>query len=290
MSTSYGVIAAFAREVAARVAEPGLPGYWTVSQDALFGGSAEEPAEDFFHAGSHALLAARMRPRTLDEVVGQDHLLGPGRPLRRLVEWIGGGLGHPLRPTRQPARRRSPLLVSSATDRNFNRPLRPELRGQGGPGGDHQGPPATSSTANAPSTFIDEVHRFSKTQQDALLGAVENRTVLLVAATTENPLFSVVAPAVPVPAAAAQTLDEAAVREVLTRALTDDREARRARQRRLRRPRPASGSLLAGGDARRALTYLEAAAEAAAEEGDEGVDKHGDGAGQRQPRRGALRP
>jgi len=114
------------------------------------------------------------------------------------------------------------------------------------------------------------VHRFSKTQQDALLGAVENRTVLLVAATTENPSFSVVAPLLSRSLLLQlKPLDEAAVREVLTRALTDERGLAG----RVRADSDALDQLvlLAGGDARRALTYLEAAAEAAAEEGDEGA-------------------
>ena len=72
--------------------------------------------------------------------------------------------------------------------------------------------------------FIDEVHRFSKTQQDALLSAVENRTVLLVAATTENPSFSIVSPLLSRSLLLQlHSLDDAAIRTVLTRALTDPR-------------------------------------------------------------------
>jgi putative ATPase len=110
--------------------------------------------------------------------------------------------------------------------------------------------------------FIDEVHRFSKTQQDALLGAVEVRTVLLVAATTENPSFSVVSPLLSRSLVLQlRPLSDADVRALVRRAVTD--------------PRGLAGELdlaadaedhlvrLAGGDARRALTALEAAAEAA---------------------------
>ncbi|WIM69844.1 replication-associated recombination protein A [Corynebacterium suedekumii] len=239
-----------------------------MSQDALFGGSAEEPAEDFFHAGSHAPLAARMRPRTLDEVVGQDHLLGPGRPLRRLVEGSGEASVILYGP---PGTGKTTIasLVSSATDRNFvglsalNSGVK-EVR--------EVITKARRDLIHGERTvlFIDEVHRFSKTQQDALLGAVENRTVLLVAATTENPSFSVVAPLLSRSLLLQlKPLDEAAVREVLTRALTDERGLAG----RVRADSDALDQLvlLAGGDARRALTYLEAAAEAAAEEGDEGA-------------------
>lgn len=108
--------------------------------------------------------------------------------------------------------------------------------------------------------FIDEVHRFSKTQQDALLGAVENRTVLLVAATTENPSFSVVAPLLSRSLLVQLTpLADADISTLLRRAVTD--------------PRGYGGrfvltdeacellTALSAGDARRALTYLEAAAE-----------------------------
>ena len=233
-----------------------------MSQDALFGGGGEEPAEDFFHAGTHAPLAARMRPRTLDEVVGQDHLLGPGRPLRRLVEGSGEASVILYGP---PGTGKTTIasLVSSATDRNFvglsalNSGVK-EVR--------EVITKARRDLIHGERTvlFIDEVHRFSKTQQDALLGAVENRTVLLVAATTENPSFSVVAPLLSRSLLLQlKPLDEAAVCEVLTRALADERGLG---------GRVSADSdaldqlvLLAGGDARRALTYLEAAAEAVEE-------------------------
>ncbi len=109
--------------------------------------------------------------------------------------------------------------------------------------------------------FIDEVHRFSKTQQDALLAAVENRVVLLVAATTENPSFSVVAPLLSRSLILQlQPLSAEAIRAVVERAVAD--------------PRGLGGAVavdpeavdllvrLAAGDARRALTALEVAAEA----------------------------
>jgi putative ATPase len=119
--------------------------------------------------------------------------------------------------------------------------------------------------------FIDEVHRFSKTQQDALLGAVEDRVVLLVAATTENPSFSVVSPLLSRSLVLQlQSLDEDEVREVLRRAvgapqglngavtLAEDGEAALVR--------------LSAGDARRALTALEAAADGVLADGTGVVD------------------
>ncbi|MCS5479592.1 replication-associated recombination protein A [Corynebacterium sp. YIM 101645] len=230
----------------------------------MFG--APEPerphGSDFFRAGDHAPLAARMRPRTLDEIAGQEHLLGPGRPLRRLVEGSGEASVILYGP---PGTGKTTIasLISTATNQHFvglsaldsgvkqvreviDRARRDLIQGQ------------------RTVLFIDEVHRFSKTQQDALLAAVENRTVLLVAATTENPSFSVVAPLLSRSLLLQlQPLDDAAVREVITRALVDERGLGG----RVTADEEALDQLvlLAGGDARRALTYLEAAAEAVAD-------------------------
>src|ERR1700730_6440050 len=144
------------------------------------------------HGGAAAPLAVRMRPASLDEVVGQVHLLQPGSPLRRLVEGSGMASAILYGP---PGSGKTTLasLVSQATGRRFEalsavsagvKEVRAVID------------TARRAAAHGEQTvlFIDEVHRFSKTQQDALLAAVENRIVLLVAATTENPSFSVVAP------------------------------------------------------------------------------------------------
>src|ERR1700739_3606817 len=133
-----------------------------------------------------------MRPASLDEVVGQAHLLTPNSPLRRLVEGSGAASAILYGP---PGTGKTTLasLISQATGRRFEalsavsagvKEVRAVI--------EH----ARRGAAHGEQTvlFIDEVHRFSKTQQDALLAAVENRVVLLVAATTENPSFSVVAP------------------------------------------------------------------------------------------------
>jgi len=136
-----------------------------------------------------APLAVRMRPASLEEVVGQDHLLAAGR---RCVGWsrLGRGVGHLVR---APGSGKTTLaaLISQATGRRFEalsalsagvKDVRAVID------------QARKALLSGQQTvlFIDEVHRFSKTQQDALLSAVENRVVLLVAATTENPSFSVV--------------------------------------------------------------------------------------------------
>jgi putative ATPase len=213
-------------------------------------------------AAGPAPLAVRMRPASLDEVVGQTHLLAPGSPLRRLVEGSGAASVILYGP---PGTGKTTLasLVSQATGRRFEALSAlsagvKEVR-------------AVIDTARRAATqgqqtvlFIDEVHRFSKTQQDALLAAVENRVVLLVAATTENPSFSVVAPLLSRSLILQlQPLTTEDIRTVVRRAVTD--------------PRGLNGSVgitddaveliaaLSAGDARRALTALEVAAETGGE-------------------------
>src|SRR5246127_1418651 len=204
-------------------------------------------------------LAVRMRPATLDEVVGQDHLLTPNSPLRRLVEGSGAASVILYGP---PGTGKTTLasLISQATGRRVEalsavsagvKEVRAVIDN------------ARRAAAHGEQTvlFIDEVHRFSKTQQDALLAAVENRVVLLVAATTENPSFSVVAPLLSRSLILQlQPLGADDVRAVVKRAIDD--------------PRGLGGQIavapeavdllvrLAAGDARRGLTALEVAAAA----------------------------
>jgi putative ATPase len=217
-------------------------------------------------SGNHGLgvsagapLAVRMRPAALDEVVGQDHLLAPGSPLRRLVEGAGVASAILYGP---PGSGKTTLaaLISQATGRRFQalsalsagvkevRAVIEEAR---------RGILRGEQTV----LFIDEVHRFSKTQQDALLSAVENRVVLLVAATTENPSFSVVAPLLSRSLILQlRPLAAGDIRTVVQRAI-DDRRGLGGRV----AVAPDAVDLLvrlAAGDARRALTALEVAAEA----------------------------
>lgn len=227
--------------------------------DSLF----DLPTEgDSAPAAGPAPLAVRMRPASLDDVVGQTHLLAPGSPLRRLVEGSGAASVILYGP---PGTGKTTLasLVSQATGRRFEALSAlsagvKEVR-------------TVIETARRAATqgqqtvlFIDEVHRFSKTQQDALLAAVENRVVLLVAATTENPSFSVVAPLLSRSLILQlQPLTTEDIRTVVRRAVTD--------------PRGLNGSVgitddaveliaaLSAGDARRALTALEVAAETGGE-------------------------
>ena len=138
-------------------------------------------------------LAVRMRPRDLDELVGQQHLLAPGAPLRRLVEgdqpmslllWGPPGTG----------KTTIASIVSGQTNRHF-------VEVSAVAAGVKEVRAAIDSARNRLAArgqetvlFVDEVHRFTKAQQDALLPGVENRWVTLVAATTENPFFSVISP------------------------------------------------------------------------------------------------
>lgn len=201
-----------------------------------------------------------MRPQTLEDVVGQTHLLGAGSPLRRLVEGTGAASVILYGP---PGTGKTTLasLISHATGRRFEalsaltagvKEVRAVVEN------------ARRALLHGEQTvlFIDEVHRFSKTQQDALLAAVENRVVLLVAATTENPSFSVVAPLLSRSLILQlQPLTAGDIATVVRRAVAD--------------PRGLAGAVeiaddavdllvqLSAGDARRALTALEVAAETA---------------------------
>ena len=234
--------------------------------DGLFDVPGDVGASAGGPVGASAPLAVKMRPATLDEVVGQDHLLRPGSPLRRMVEGSGAASVILYGP---PGTGKTTLasLISQATGRRFEalsalsagvKEVRAVID------------VARRAAAHGEQTvlFIDEVHRFSKTQQDALLSAVENRIVLLVAATTENPSFSVVAPLLSRSLILQlQPLDADAVRSVVRRAIDD--------------PRGLGGQIdvaddavellvqLSAGDARRALTALEVASETAGAAGEQ---------------------
>ncbi len=202
-----------------------------------------------------------MRPRSLDELVGQEQLRAEGSPLRQLIE---GDQSLSLLLWGPPGTGKTTIasILSQQTERAFVevsavsagvKEVRAAIEGArarlvGGHG----------ETV----LFVDEVHRFSKAQQDALLPGVENRWVTLVAATTENPFFSVISPLLSRSLLLRlEPLSDDDIRAVLASAMADERGLGG----RFEVEQDALDHLvrLAGGDARRSLTYLEAAAGAA---------------------------
>lgn len=235
----------------------------------LIGAPAEEPSSRASasrtysaRSASRAPLAVRMRPRTIDEVLGQEHLLTPGAPLRVLAGENAGPAGpssvilygppgtgkttlaHVI--ARAPGRKFVELSAITAGVKDVRAVMDQALLDR-----DMYG---TTTVL-----FLDEIHRFTKAQQDALLPGVENRWVILVAATTENPSFSIISPLLSRSLLLrVHSLEQSDIERLIDRALADprgfdgaaviDEEAR------------AHLAAVSGGDARRSLTSLEAAA------------------------------
>ena len=215
--------------------------------DDLFSSAAEE------RLARQAPLAARLRPRTIDDVVGQEHLLGAGRPLRRLVEndalssvllWGPPGTG----------KTTLALAVAGSTAKEFEqlsavtagvKDVREVIE---------RARQRLGEFGRGTILFLDEIHRFNKAQQDALLPAVEDGTLTLIGATTENPFFEVNPPLrsrstlfrlEPLTSEALAVLLGRGLEALGTTAATDALELIVARS---------------GGDGRQALTSLEVAA------------------------------
>ncbi|MGH7514977.1 MAG: replication-associated recombination protein A [Gemmatimonadales bacterium] len=217
-------------------------------------------------------LAARMRPRTLDEFVGQEHLLGAGRPLREAIErdvpgsmifWGPPGSG----------KTTLAHLVASASQRVFVpfsavtegvpriREIVTAARGRLESGG--------AQTI----LFIDEIHRLNKAQQDSLLPPSEDGTLTLIGATTENPSFEINGALLSrTRVFVLQPLTPEGVEVVLRRALEDDERGLGGQRLAVEDDALRSIAVEADGDARRALTVLEAAAAHVGEGGQVTVD------------------
>ncbi|WP_067780910.1 replication-associated recombination protein A [Actinomyces vulturis] len=221
--------------------------------------------ESGVNVDKHAPLAVRMRPRTIDEVVGQQHLLHPGSPLQRLIDptpqagapssiilWGPPGTGKTTLAylvARAGGRRFVELSALTAGVKDVRAVVDSARR-------------TLMATGEETVLFIDEVHRFSRTQQDSLLPSVENRWVTLVAATTENPSFCVVSPLLSRSLLLTlQPLDAEDIRALINRAISDERGLDAS----VAFTEDAIDHILriAGSDARKALTIVEACAEGA---------------------------
>ena len=162
-------------------------------------------------------LATRMRPRTLDEVVGQEHLIGPGRPLTALVQsghlpslllWGPAGSG----------KTTLAYILGKMVGGEFV-----QLSAVASGVADARKVMDRAKGSLMPTVlFIDEVHRWSKSQQDVLLPTVEDGTIILIGATTENPYFSLVSPLLSrCLLLRLEQLSSSDIRTLLERALTD---------------------------------------------------------------------
>ena len=248
----------------------------------LIGASTEEPfsraSAPYAHSSrsaSRAPLAVRMRPRTIDEVLGQDHLLTPGAPLRVLAGENAGPAGpssvilygppgtgkttlaHVI--ARAPGRKFVELSAITAGVKDVRAVMDQALLDR-----DMYG---TTTVL-----FLDEIHRFTKAQQDALLPGVENRWVILVAATTENPSFSIISPLLSRSLLLrVHSLEQSDIEHLIDRALADPRGFGGAAV--IDEDARAHLAAVSGGDARRSLTSLEAAAAIAFSEAEQAGEK-----------------
>lgn len=200
-------------------------------------------------------LADRLRPKSLDEYIGQKHLVGEGATLRKMIDagnvtsfilWGPPGVG----------KTTLARIISRALDRPFYtlsaihsgvKEVREVIESAKRNRGLFDGA--------SPILFIDEIHRFSKSQQDSLLAAVESGTVTLIGATTENPSFEVIRPLLSrCQVYTLHPLDEAELTELLHRALTCDAELR---ERKIRVEQTDALFRFAGGDARKLLNIID---------------------------------
>ena len=200
-------------------------------------------------------LPERMRPRTLDQYVGQRHLVGQGCILRKMIEsgnlssfilWGPPGVG----------KTTLAHIIAETLDRDFYtlsavtagvkdvREVFDKARNN-----------SLFNQKGAPILFIDEIHRFNKAQQDALLGAVENGTIVLIGATTENPSFEVITPLLSrCQVFVLKSLEKADLQTLLQRALTEDVLMK---EKKIKVKESEALMRYSGGDARKLLNVLE---------------------------------
>lgn len=199
-------------------------------------------------------LAERMRPTNLDDYVGQEHLVGKGKVLRRMIDtgvvssfilWGPPGVGKTTLATIIANQLERPFYVLSAVSAGVKE-VREVIQ--------HAEKDGFFGRAN-PILFIDEIHRFSKSQQDSLLAAVEKGIVTLIGATTENPSFEVISPLLSrCQVYVLKAQDKASLEKLLDRAVTTDEVLR---QRDISFESKQAIMAFSGGDARKALNILE---------------------------------
>lgn len=199
-------------------------------------------------------LAERMRPRTLDEYIGQKHLVGEGAVLRKMLDsgritsfilWGPPGVGKTTLAQIVANQLKVPFYTLSAVTSGVKdvRDVIQRARSN------------TFFNASSPILFIDEIHRFSKSQQDSLLGAVEKGVVTLIGATTENPSFEVIRPLLSrCQLYVLHSLDKEDLLELLNRAITQDTELKKKH---IELKETDAMLRYSGGDARKLLNILE---------------------------------